>query len=103
MTIGGTEHPGQAAGKGQRWEKLSLSIDVMINSRGERMTKDLKGKRNTTDSDHNQVGETRGNRRSRHQFPHAFSGIFACGSGGSPGYDGWPLINLIPFIIIFDL
>ena len=48
-------------------------------------------------------GETRGYRHSHYQSPHAFSGIFACGSGRSPGYVGWPLINLFLFITTFDL
>ena len=42
-------------------------------------------------------GETRGNRHSLHRLPHAFSGIFACGSGGSLGYGGWPLIKINSF------
>ena len=45
----------------------------------------------------NQIGETRGYRHSHHQSPHAFSGIFACGSWGSPGYGGWPLIKINSF------
>ena len=50
-------------------------------------------------------GETRGYRHSHHQLPHAFIGIFACGSGGSPGYGGWPLIKINSFHnnIWFDL
>ena len=57
----------------------------------------------TTDSEHNQDGETRGNRHRLRQFPHVFSGIFTCGSGGSlaTGVGLW--LKLIPFIITFDL
>ena len=33
----------------------------------------------------------------RHQFPQAFSGILACGSGGYPGYEGWPLTKINSF------
>ena len=42
-TTSGTKHPGLAAGKGRRWEKLPSSSGIMINSRGERMTKALEG------------------------------------------------------------
>ena len=59
--------------------------------------------RNTTDSEHHQVGETRENRHSLHQFSHEFSGIFACVSGESPGYGVGLWLKLIPFIITFDL
>ena len=50
-------------------------------------------------------GESRGNRHSRHQLPHAFSGILACGSGAPLGYGGWPLIKINSFHknIWFDL
>ena len=79
------------------------SSGIMIKSRGERMTKALErsGVRQQTPS--TTGGETRGYRHSHHQLLHAFSGIFECGSGGSPSYGGWPLINLILFIITLDL
>ena len=75
-----------------------LASGIMINSRGERRTKALEG----TEEDNQQTpsnsgGETRGYRHSHHQSPHAFSGIFACGSGGSPGYGGWPLNKINSF------
>ena len=57
----------------------------------------------STDSKHNQVGVTRVNRHSRHQFQYALSRIFACGSGGSPGYGVGLWLKLILFIITFDL
>ena len=96
-TTGDTGHPGLAAGKGLRWEVLPLSRGVMINSRGERMTKALEGQRHHNRLRATSGGETRGYRHSHHQTPHAFSGIFACGSGGSPGYGAWPLIKIISF------
>ena len=97
-TMGGTGHPSLAAGKGRRWEVLPPSRGVMINSRGERMTKALERTEALQQTpSNNQVGETRGYRHSHHQSPHAFSGIFACGSGGSPGYWGWPLIKFNSF------
>ena len=52
----------------------------------------------TTNFEHNQVGETRGNKRSRIQLPRAFNGIFACSPEESLGYGGWPLIKLILLI-----
>ena len=46
---------------------------------------------------HNQIGKTRGYRHSHHQSPHAFSGIFVCGSGRSPVYWSWSLIKINSF------
>ena len=56
-----------------------------------------------TDSEHIRLEKPEGTDTVTTNFPHAFNGIFAFGSGGSPGYGGWPLNNIIPFIIIFDL
>ena len=82
------------------------SSGIMINSRGESRTKALE-RTEASQQTHstNQDGETRGNRHSLHQILHAFSGIFACSSGGSPGYGGWPLIKINSFHnnIWFDL
>ena len=59
---------------------------------------------------HNRLRATscRRNQRVQTQSPPItiwFSGIFACGSGGSPGYEGWPLIKINSFhnSIWFDL
>ena len=52
---------------------------------------------------HNRLRATSGWRNQRvqttknHQSPHAFSGVFACGSAGSFGYGGWPLIKINSF------
>ena len=85
----------------ERWlcsiKSILLLKNVMINYGGKRMTKASEGTEEAIDSEHNQAGETRGYRHSHHQLPHAFSGIFACGFWGSPGYGGLPLINLILF------
>ena len=89
--------PGVAAGKGQRWEKLPLEVTLWLTpeeSAGQRL---WRGQRIDNRLRVNQVGETRGYRHSHHQSPHVFSGIFACGSGGSPGYGGWPLIKINSF------
>ena len=77
---------------------------VMINSRGERRTKALERTEEfPTDSEKYQAEKPEGTDYSLHQSPHAFSGIFACGSGGllATGVGLW--IKLILFIITFDL
>ena len=82
------------------------SSGIMINSRGERRTKALEGTEEfPTDSEQHQEEKPEGTDHSHHQLPHAFSGIFACGSGGPPGYGGWPLnkINSFHNNIWFDL
>ena len=95
--------PGVAAGKGRRWGKLPPAVALWLTpeeSAGQRLWRD---RGISTDSEHNQVGETRGNRHSLHQIPHMFSGIFTYGSGGSPGYGVGLWLKLILFIITFDL
>ena len=83
-----------------------LARGIMINSRGERRTKALEG---TEDFQQTPSNIRRRNQRVQTTVttnpPHAFSGIFACGSGGSPGYGGWPLIKINSFHnnIWFDL
>ena len=82
-------------------------IAVMIKSRGEHMIKAIEMM-----EERNRLWVQLGLRNQRvfagiksPPIPtRRFSGIFlACGSGGFTGYGGWPLINLIPFITIFDL
>ena len=73
------------------------SKGIMINSRGERRTKALEGQRISNRLRATSSGETRGYRHSHHQSLHAFSGIFACSSGGSLGYGGWPLNKINSF------
>ena len=59
-TTGGTGHPGLAAGKGWRWEKLPSADGVMLNSRGERMTETLEGTEAEQQTPDTEGGETRG-------------------------------------------
>ena len=81
-----------------------LAEALWLTPEGERRTKALERTEEfPTDSKQHQVEKPEGTDYSHHQFPHAFSGIFACGSG-------WPLamevglwIKLILFIITFDL
>ena len=42
-TTSGTGHPGLAAGKGWRWEKLPSAEGIMLNSRGEHRTDNIEG------------------------------------------------------------
>ena len=70
------------------------SNGIMINSRGERRTKALE---RTKDLQQTPSKTGRRNQRVQTQSPHSFSGIFACGSGGSPSYWGWPLIKINSF------
>ena len=80
------------------------SSGIMINSRGERRTKVLERTEEfPTDSEQHQAEKPEGTDYSHHQLLHAFSGIFACGSGGplAAGVGLW--IKLILFIITFDL
>ena len=75
----------------------AASMAVMINSRGERMTKALEGTEEATDSKHNQAGEperTDTVTTNSHMRLVEFSYF---------GYGGLLLINLILFITTFDL
>ena len=59
-TTGGTGHPGLAAGKGWRWEKLPSADGIMLNSRGERRTETLEGTEVEQQTPDTKGGETRG-------------------------------------------
>ena len=81
-----------------------LAEALWLTPEGERKTKALEGTEEfPTDSKQHQVEKPEGTDYSHHQFPHAFSGIFACGSGGPLAMEVGLWIKLILFIITFDL
>ena len=82
--------PGVAAGKEWRWEKSLLQMGIMLNSRGERMTKALEGTEVEQQTPSKWGWETSGE-----QAVMAFHTRSSVALGDYPRWGGWPLINLI--------
>ena len=82
--------PGVAAGKEWRWEKSPLQMGIMLNSRGERMTKALEGTEVEQQTPSKWGWETSGE-----QAVMAFHTRSSVALGDYPRWGGWPLINLI--------
>ena len=81
--------PGVAAGKEWRWEKSPLQMGIMLNSRGERMTKALEGTEVEQQTPSKWGWETSGE-----QAVMAFHTRSSVALGDYPRWGGWPLINL---------
>ena len=82
--------PGVAAGKEWRWEKSPPQMGIMLNSRGERMTKALEGTEVEQQTPSKWGWETSGE-----QAVMAFHTRSSVALGDYPRWGGWPLINLI--------
>ena len=82
--------PGVAAGKEWRWEKSPLQMGIMLNSRGERMTKALEGTEVEQQTPSKWGWETSGE-----QAVMAFHTRSSVALGDYPRWGGWHLINLI--------
>ena len=92
-TTGGTGHPGLAAGKGWRWEKLPSADGIMLNSRGERRTETLEGTEVEQQTPDTKGSETRGDQPSC--SPHYVnSPRSSVALGDPPCLGGWPLIKI---------
>ena len=76
-----------------------LRMGIMLNSRGERRTKALEGTEVEQQTPSKWGWETRGNKLSRPPTLHEFT-MSSVALGDYSRWRGWPLINLIPCIIM---
>ena len=95
---GGTGHPVLLPARDGDGKCYHPSSGIMINSREERRTKALEG----TEVEQQTPSNIRSEKPERTDTVDTNSHMrlvefFACGSGGSPGYGGWPLIKINSF------
>ena len=76
-----------------------LQMGIMLNSRGERMTKALEGTEVEQQTLANEARKPEGNKLSRHSTLL----LTSVALGDYPRWGGWPLINLILCIITIEL